>query len=278
MRAIDLRLRPAIPEFVAHLEWRLRHHPQPPTGPVSAALARALPPEQLIPAMDDAGIEVGVFTGRDWYGEDAAWPLTNEAIARTVDLFPQRLVGFGGVDPRRPDPGLHIRTAVEDLGLRGLCIDGFALGTNPADGRFDPVYTTCQELGVPIVITLGALPGVPVPMESSRPHHVDLVAARYPELRILLSHAGWPYTQEVLGVAFRHPNVWLENSFYHFAPGVPAAMVDAANGWLPERIMYASAFPSAPLAETLQQVAALPFTDEARDRVLYANAAAFLRL
>jgi predicted TIM-barrel fold metal-dependent hydrolase len=55
-------------------------------------------------------------------------------------------------------------------------------------------------------------------------------------------------------------------------------MVEAANGWLADRIMYAAAFPSTPLRETLEAFTALPFTDEARRKVLHDNAASFLGL
>ena len=228
--------------------------------------------------MDELGIRVGVFTGRDWYGEDPDWPLTNEAIAEGVSGFPDRLVGIGGLDPRRPDPTGSVRRAVQDLGLVGICVDGFALGTSPADPRFRVIYEACIEHGVPVVVTLGALPGIPSPMDASHPRHIDEVALRYRDLRIVLSHAAWPFTNEVLGVVFRHDNVWMENSFYHFAPGVQAVMVEAANEWVTRRIMFASAYPSAPLDETIERLQALPFTDEARQRMFHDNAAELLGL
>ena len=277
MSTIDFRLRAATPAFVAHLRWRTDKHAQKESSHVSAAIARALPVPQLIEAMDAAGISLGVFTGRDWVGDDADWPLTNESIAHATAESAGRLIGYGGVDPRRPDVAGHCRHSI-GLGLKGLCVDGFVLATGPHDPAFFPVYEACLELDVPIVITVGALPGVPAPMSASHPHNIDEVARRYPGLRILASHAGWPYTSEMLGVAFRHDNVWIENSFYHFAPGVSGLMVEAANGWLADRIMYASAFPSAPLRETLEAFAALPFTDEARRKVLHDNAASFLGL
>lgn len=276
MKIIDFRLRPATPEFVAHLEWRAHNHPQGATSPVRLALARSLPPKELIAEMERESIALGVFTGRDWYGEDPDWPFTNESIARTVAEFPDKFVGFGAVDPRRPDPVAHVRSAVEELGLRGICLDAFALGTNASDERFHRIYEECQRLDVPIVITVGALPGIPVPMEASHPRYIDNIARQFPDLRILVSHAGWPFTQEILGVAFRHDNVWLENSFYHFAPGVESAMVQALNDWTPDRILFASAFPSVPLKGTIDALKAWPLSDAAKERFFFRNAIAFL--
>ena len=278
MRIIDFRLRPAIPAFIDHLNWRVARHPQKSSSHVDATLDRALAPPELISVMDDLGIRLGVFTGRDWYGDDPDWPLTNEAIAETAKSFSDRFLGMGGLDPRRPDPAESVRHAVEDLGLVGICIDGFALGTSPADPRFRVVYEACIRFDVPVVITLGALPGIPYEMDASNPSHIDEIALRYRDLRIVLSHAGFPFTSEVIGVAFRHDNVWIENSFYHFAPGVSAAMVEAANEWITDRIMFASAFPSALLGETIARLDAMPFTDEARRRLFHDNAAELLGL
>ena len=278
MRVIDFRLRPAIPQYLAHLEWRVAHHPQKSTSPVAPALARALAPDDLIVEMDRLGIEVGVFTARDWYGDDPNWPFTNEAIAATAEAYPTRLIGFGGVDPRRPDAAALVRTAKNDLGLRGICVDGFVMATSPADPAFDPIYRACVENDLPVVITLGALPAIPSPMDASHPRHVDDVAMRFGDLRIVMSHAAWPFTSEMLGVVFRHDNVWFENSFYHFAPGVPDVMVHAINEWVTDRAMFASAFPSAPLGETIERLARLDFTEEARHRMFFENARELLGL
>jgi predicted TIM-barrel fold metal-dependent hydrolase len=272
IRAIDFRARPAIPEFLAHLDWRLSSQVQVQTSPVAMAKGRALAPAEMIAAMDDAGIEIAVFTSRDWWGEDPRWPLTNEAVAAVGREYPDRFVSFGAMDPRRLDARERIVKAVRELGLRGICIDPFSLEVGASDERFEIVYSTCAELGIPVNITLGALPGIPALMACSHPSHIDAVARSHPDLKIVCSHSCWPYTSEMLGVAFRHDNVWLENSFYHFAPGVSQLIVEAANSWLTERIIYASAFPSAPLKETLVRYAELPFSDRAREHVLYRNA------
>jgi len=278
MSIIDFRVRPATPAYIEHLNWRVARHPQASSSPVGGTFQRALPPEDLISVMDDLDIRLGVFTGRDWYGDDPDWPLTNESISETVGEFSDRFIGMGGVDPRRPDPRQSVHHAISELNLSGICVDGFTLGTSPADPKFRTIYEACIEVDVPVVITLGALPGIPGPMDASHPRHIDEIALRYSDLRIVVSHAAFPFTSELLGVVFRHDNIWMENSFYHFAPGVPPMMVEAANEWVTDRMMFASAFPSAPLEETIDRLMALPFTEEALQRVFHDNAAELLGL
>jgi predicted TIM-barrel fold metal-dependent hydrolase len=101
------------------------------------------------------------------------------------------------------------------------------------------------------------------------------VARRFPELLIVASHAGWPFTQDMIAVAWRCENVYFENSFYHFAPGA-GLLVEAANTMISDKMLYASAYPFVPLGETLQRFGTLGFTAEVREKVLYRNAEALL--
>ena len=111
MRIIDFRLRPAIPAFIDHLNWRVARHPQKSSSHVDATLDRALAPPELISVMDDLGIRLGVFTGRDWYGDDPDWPLTNEAIAETAKSFSDD----SSVHPARPGPDYAAQTCRSEL-------------------------------------------------------------------------------------------------------------------------------------------------------------------
>ena len=58
--------------------------------------------------------------------------------------------------------------------------------------------------------------------------HVDVLAARYPQLHIVVGHAGWPWIREMTTVVMRHPNVMLEISSHR-----PRSMGSAGSGWEP---------------------------------------------
>ena len=75
----------------------------------------------------------------------------------------------------------------------------------------------------------------------------------------------------MIAVAWRCENVYFENSFYHFAPGA-GVLVEAANTMIGHKMLYASAYPFAPLGETLRKFRTLPFDDDVADRVLFGNA------
>ena len=48
------------------------------------------------------------------------------------------------------------------------------------------------------------------PSDTGRPLYIDEVALDFPDLRIMCGHIGIPWTEEMLGVAFKHRNVWID--------------------------------------------------------------------
>ena len=54
-----------------------------------------------------------------------------------------------------------------------------------------------------------------------RPITLDTVACDFPELKLVGIHTGWPWTEEMIAVAYKHPNVYIGSDAYapkHWAP------------------------------------------------------------
>lgn len=270
---IDFRARPNTPEWARYLARRTRTIRTEAGGmKFGEYTAEEETLDGFLKQLDDAGIERAVFAARDRSGTDPDWTLTNDFVAECVRAAPDRIVGFAGVDAGNPEAAAEAtRRAVRDLGLRGVCFDPFLLQAAPNDERFDVIYRTCSDLGVPAVVTLGGLPGIPTPLRNSNPLAIDIVAKRFPDLVLIASHGGWPFPLEMIAVAWRCENVYFENSFYHFAPGA-GVLVEAANTMIGHKMLYASAYPFAPLGKTLRKFRNLPFKAEVADMVLSGNA------
>src|SRR5205085_2954928 len=44
--------------------------------------------------------------------------------------------------------------------------------------------------------------------------YIDEIALKFPTLKIICGHIGFPWTQEMIGVAWKHPNVFIDTSAY----------------------------------------------------------------
>lgn len=281
---IDVRCRPPLPEFreyfdIPRITWHGRR-----TGAreVSRAFCEGSM-DLFLDEMAQAGIDVAVVQGRNspevFMGKkfNAAF-IRNERIAELQARHPGRFIGLGGIDPSGSahDPVKETERCINGLGLKGIFVEpGRALQSNPDDARMYPIYEKCIELDVPVNLMSGPYAGPDI--EASNPLYVDRVATRYPELRILLGHGGYPYVQEVLGVAFKHVNVYVSPDMYLFAPG-GTAYVEAANGSLRDQIVYGSAYPLRPLVQTVADNRALGFAAETVPLYFSGNAKRIFKL
>lgn len=273
---IDFRARPNLPEYAHYLYPRLDAIEKRTAGVYQAFRPPVETLDEFVASLDGLGIDRVVFAARS-RATDGDWQLTDEVVAAAAARHPDRITGFAGIDLRAPDLGDAVLRAVEGHGLRGVCFDPFQLGMHASDPHLDPAYAAAGRLGVPAVVTLGGLPGVPADLTCGDPVRLDEAAGRHPDTVIVGSHSGWPFTQAMIAVAWRRDNVFFENSFYHRAPGADL-IVQAANEMIPHKVLYASAYPFAPLDVTLAEVGGLPFDDGVRERVMGGNAAALLGL
>ena len=174
MTVIDCRFRPLTPEFECYIT------PEPANFWVTQT--RPLKPEPLETTMKyfrKMGITGAVCSGRDMRSVGGAH-IPNEYIADLVKQYPV-FIGVAGADPQNGHVRSDIEHAVRNLGLKGVSVDPFALKTTADDKRFYPIYETCAELNVPVIITIGPLPirGGSY-MEWGSPLPVDHICADLP--------------------------------------------------------------------------------------------------
>jgi uncharacterized protein len=265
---IDMRCRPPLEEFrkyfdIPRITWHGRR-----TGARSVSRAFVEGSMDLFfEEMHEAGIDMAVVQGRNspevFMGTkfNAAF-IRNERIAELQDKYPARFIGLAGIDPSNTVHNAVSETerCVRTLGLKGIFLEpGRALGVGPDDERLFPIYEKCLELRVPVSIMSGPYAGRDI--DASNPLYIDRLATRYPELKIICGHGCYPYVQQIIGVAFKHTNVYISPDMYIFAPG-GHAYVEAANSTLREQIIFGSAYPLRPLVQTVDDSRKLAFSSE----------------
>jgi predicted TIM-barrel fold metal-dependent hydrolase len=79
----------------------------------------------------------------------------NDWLAEYCSAAPDRLKGVAAVPFQDPPAGARVlRRAVRELGLTAVRVPTWPDGSDPGSSRFDPIYDTAQELGVPACIHL----------------------------------------------------------------------------------------------------------------------------
>ena len=235
--------------------------------------------DDIISDMDEAGVDKAVIVAADYSTAYGTVVVTNEDVARMSGSHPDRFIPFCSVDPSQGRLAVdRLEFAVKDLGARGLKLVPPMQGFNFADPRHDALWHKAAELD--IIVWTHAAHQSSTPGTDGRlgqPILVESVALKFPELRIVLGHCGFPWVWESWSMAVRHSNVYVDISaftdLYNYFPW------DAYSARGNEhKLLFATDNPLVPFADCVKAVEALPIGDDFKSAIFGKNAEALLRL
>jgi predicted TIM-barrel fold metal-dependent hydrolase len=235
-----------------------------------AANMKGYEPREFIAMMDRLGIEKvcvpalkQAFYRKNKMGADFSY----EEIAELVQAYPDRIVGLAGLNPFERMAGVRrLEHAVREYGFRGAHIHpyGFGLPLNAAE--WYPFYAKCAELDIPIVIQTGHSAEF-MPSACGRPILLDDVALYFPELRLVAAHTGWPWVEELIALAWKHPNVYIAVSG-HAPKYWDKSLVHFLNSRGMGKVMWGTDYPLILHEESLTQIEQLGLKPEAKQALL----------
>ncbi len=241
--------------------------------------------EEMIAEYRACGVGTAVLLGWDAETNTGNPPVPNDHIAEVRDEHPDFFVGFGSVDPHKPDAVAEARRCVEDLDLSGFKFQQIAQGFDPSAPAHEELFAVIADLDVPVVFhggssTLGA--GAPggrgLRVKYGNPLLVDDLAARHPSLDILLAHPAFPWEKEQLAVCQQKGNVYMDLSGW-LPKYIDAQVLEYAGSLLSDKVMFGTDYPMIRPAEWLESFANHTDFDVATQRkLLWENAESFLGL
>lgn len=232
-------------------------------------LDQALSIEQTVELMDQAGVEMLMLSA--WCRPEG-WVFSNDEIAAYTRAFPERFVGVATVDLSRPMVAVaELERAVKELGCKALRIVPWLWKLPPNHRWYYPLYVKCIELGIPFCTQVGHT-GPLMPSETGRPvPYLDEVALDFPELVIVGGHIGHPWTDEMIGLAWKHDNIHIDTSAY-LPAYYPPQLLHFMRTYGQDKVLFGSNFPQLSLKKCLEQVRALELPPAIADKFLQGNA------
>lgn len=234
-------------------------------------LAEELPIAGTVAALDHAGVDFGLLSA--WHAPHQGPLISNEQVAGWVGEHPDRFAGLAAVDLNRPMEAVReLRRAVGENGFKGLRAIPWLWEAPPTDRRYYPLYAACVELGVPFCTQVGHT-GPLRPSETGRPiPYIDQVAIDFPELVIVCGHVGYPWTEEMVAVARKHENVYIDTSAYT-SKRLPSELVDyMKTGSGRRKVMFGSNYPMIAPDRALAGLDSLGLDEEGQTLYLAENA------
>jgi len=217
-------------------------------------------PDELVAEMDAAGVDVVLLSA--WH-RPGGWVVSNDDVAEFTTAHPDRFAGLASVNLADPIAAVReLRRAVGELGFIGLRIVPWLWELPPDHRLYYPLYTACVELGIPFCTQVGHT-GPLKPSDTGRPvPYLDRVALDFPELVIVGGHIGHPWTNEMIGVVWKHDNVYLDTSAY-LPRYYPAELVHFMNTYGRGKVMFGTNWPQLDHGRALSQLEQLGLTDKA---------------
>ena len=225
--------------------------------------------------MDKLGVEkVFVAAIKTWSVQSQAL-LEHTTTKEVIDITkaaPDCIYGLYGINVHRGMKDVsELEQAVRENGFIGAHLHPHGYGYPPDHAYYFPFYAKCQELGVPVIVSMGHTLDL-MPIEPGRPIHLDKVALYFQDLNIVCTHTGWPWVEEAIALAWKHPNVFLGTSAYTPKIWKPE-MVKFINTFGSDKCMWGTDFPLIDHQESLEQIEALNLSESSMDKFLYSNAA-----
>ena len=232
-------------------------------------LKEDLSPDGLLALMDGAGIQTMMLCA--WHRPEG-WIISNDQIYEFVHRHPDRFVGVAAVNLANPVEAVReLERTVVELGFKALRVVPWLWKLPPNDRLYFPLYVKCIELNIPFCTQVGHT-GPLMPSETGRPvPYVDEVALIFPELKIVCGHIGYPWTDEMIGVAWKHKNVYIDTSAY-LPRYYPPQLLHYMNTYGKRKVMFGTNFPQLELKKCVDQANQLELSDEACANFLYGNA------
>jgi hypothetical protein len=201
---------------VADAMWSLDTHKKKFMYKMLKNLTANVSIDQYIELMDKFNIDKIVIVSFNAKTTYDIVLVTNEDIANFVEKYPDRLIGFAGIDMPANDAVDQLEYAISSLGLKGLKLVPPVQKIDISDKKYEPIWRKLIDLDIPLwthgghqVSTAGSV------AKYGHPLLVDEVAMRYEDLKIVIGHMAIPWFWDAYSVVLRHPNVYIDISAHY---------------------------------------------------------------
>lgn len=162
-----------------------------------------------------AGTRAIVFGGKARLS--GTW-VDDRRVADYVRAHADRLIGFMALDPTQEGWEREMAFGHQELGLCGIKLLPMYAGFRPDDSKLEPLWRYAAKHKLPVLLHTGTTFIAQAPLECTLPRHLDPVAIRHPEVKIIMAHLGHPYEGECIVTIRKHPNVYADISALHYRP------------------------------------------------------------
>jgi len=237
--------------------------------------ARIATADELIASMDEAGVDISVILNIGWTTHELCVE-TNDYIIDAVSRYPQRLVGFGAVQPQSPKAATAEIERCAKAGIKGV-------------GEMRPdiqLFDLCDEMIMnPLAEVLKAnqlvlLLHASEPIGHEYPGKGGITPdilypfiTSFPDLTVVCAHwgGGLPFYALMPEVKKAMGNVYFDSaaSPFLYTPQVYSQVIQLVGA---DRVLFGSDYPLLAQSRLLEAIETLDLPEETKNLMLSGNA------
>jgi len=222
------------------------------SGPWIPFMKPTISIEKLIQLFDQFNVEKAIVFPNPNVGDK--YPLANNYIAQCVRNHPQRLIGFGRVDPRRGNEAIkEIIRMHGKLQLKGLKLHPIVECFRPDHPFFERLYEKVNELKMPILFHTGD--------GFAAPSFIMKIAKKYPHMTIVLGRL----KEGTLAALKQSENVYVETS------GAIPDLIELGVDIDDNRILFGSDVPYYRYPVQIATIEAAKISNKKKRKIFYEN-------
>jgi predicted TIM-barrel fold metal-dependent hydrolase len=176
----------------------------------------------LLKRLDEIGVSQFQTMPQEMTRIRGQWLGSNDLSADIQRSAPERIIAFAAGEPLDGYGAFNrarlkdVERAITQWGLKGLLLTPPYGHYYSNDKRVYPFYEMAVELDIPIYFHHSHMFGAPrnCPLRYARIWVLDDLVIDFPELRFNVEHMGYPWTEELLAIMARSPNVYADIAMY----------------------------------------------------------------
>jgi predicted TIM-barrel fold metal-dependent hydrolase len=236
--------------------------------------------DEFVAALDSAGVRASALHNFDEQSATGQEPVPNDKVAEIVRAYPGKFIGFAGIEPHKGEAAVkELDRCINELGLKAVALRPFMHGIYANDPKYFAIYARCEELGVPVWLHTSVNWTTKRRMDFGRPIYLDDVCIEFPNLKIIAGHGGWPWVNEMVALAWKHENLYLDLSAHR-----PKYITKQGSGWemllhfgnttIQDKVLFGSDWLNlgVHISEVIEEVRSLPLKPAVIDKWLRENA------
>jgi uncharacterized protein len=200
--------------------------------------------------------------------------ISNYEIADLAAEHSDIVIPFASIDPHKGKLGAReARDLVENHGVKGFKFHGIM-----------QIYEVIAEYKLPAIfhtghsgMGTGMRGGGGVRLKYGQPMLIDDVAVDFPDMKIILAHPSWPWTDESLSMALHKDNVFIDLSGWS-PKYFPPQIIQYANTQLKHKMLFGSDFPLIKPEKWIEAAKVAGFREDVLPMIMKENAVKLLGL